>query len=355
MTAFLLSSCDDLPFFGSSSSSPVSASQCDVPTEWFVDGGVGRDGIPALNNPPLVANDHPEAQYMGGDMRVIGVRLENRAIAVPHDVLWWHEIANLDLPEGNIAITYCPLTGSALVFDRSVVGGREYGVSGLLFLSNLVMFDRGSSNESLWPQMAAVAACGPERGTSVSLVPHQEMMWREWRELHPESEIIAETATSRANGADFYPYGDYEASDRLFRGFPSERLDSRRQRKERVLGIPGDDGGLAIPFGRIGGQPTVVHEEVDGSPIVAFSTPASESAAAFHPILNGEVLEFAVQDGAFVDLNTGSTWTMTGVAVDGPLAGGELPPVVDSHVAFWFAWAAFHPDTRLWEGSAPGP
>ncbi len=124
MTALLLSSCDDLPFFGSSSS-PVGGARCEVPTAWFVDGGVGRDGIPALNNPPLVANDHPEAQYMGGDMRVIGVRLENRTIAVPHDILWWHEIAYLDLPEGNIAITYCPLTGSSLVFDRSVVGGRE--------------------------------------------------------------------------------------------------------------------------------------------------------------------------------------------------------------------------------------
>ncbi|NIP60114.1 MAG: DUF3179 domain-containing protein, partial [Gemmatimonadetes bacterium] len=163
---------------------------CTIPRDEIADGGVGRDGIPALSNPPLVAPDDPAAGYVRPGDRVLGMELGGTAVAVPHNILWWHEIVNLDLGGEHVAVTYCPLTGSGLVFDRSAVGGTEFGVSGLLFRSNLIMFDE--ETESLFPQMMRQAACGPERSQRLRLTPVREMRWEAWRELHPDGLVVSD-------------------------------------------------------------------------------------------------------------------------------------------------------------------
>ena len=103
---------------------------CIVPTDLFADGGVGKDGIPALTNPTLVEADR--AGYLTDDSRVIGLVIDGSAIAVPHNILWWHEIVNFRFSR-SLAVTYCPLTGSSMAFNRLSSGGGEFGVSGLLF------------------------------------------------------------------------------------------------------------------------------------------------------------------------------------------------------------------------------
>ena len=127
--------------------------------------GAARDAIPALTDPRLVGVGDPTTNYLRGTDRVIGLEIAGEYIAVPHNILWWHEIVNFN--EVGLAVTYCPLTGSSMVFDRTAAGGAELGVSGLLFRNNLVMYDRSPSGvvETLWPQMLAGGRCGP-RGRS---------------------------------------------------------------------------------------------------------------------------------------------------------------------------------------------
>ena len=121
----------------------------------FVDSGVDRDGIPALRDPNLTTAEPAhldQGGYLADNSRVIGLLVAGRPLAVPHNILWHHEIANLTFKGKNLAITYCPLTGSALAFDRSTVDGAEFVVSGLLLKNNLVMIEE-SANESLRSQL----------------------------------------------------------------------------------------------------------------------------------------------------------------------------------------------------------
>ncbi|HUF68182.1 MAG TPA: DUF3179 domain-containing (seleno)protein [Longimicrobiales bacterium] len=163
---------------------------CVIPAGEIFDGGPGKDGIPALWNPDLVAADGPGLEYLQDDDRVIGLFWNGQAIAIPHNIGWWHEIVNLDLEGLQVAVTFCPLTGSSLAFDRSAIGGSTFGVSGLLYRNNLIMYDRNQP-ESLWPQMARGARCGALSGTSLDMVPVIEMTWAGWRSLHPDTRVIS--------------------------------------------------------------------------------------------------------------------------------------------------------------------
>ncbi len=155
--------CTDTGRTASLDPSDPASLNCSIPASQIFDGGPGKDGIPALTNPRLVGAGEPGTEYLRDDDRVIGVLLEGQPVAVPHNIGWWHEIVNFNLGDQRLAVTYCPLTGSSLAFDRAPIGGAELGVSGLLFQNNLIMYDR-SSRESLWPQMLRGARCGPHAG-----------------------------------------------------------------------------------------------------------------------------------------------------------------------------------------------
>ena len=332
---------------------------CDLADEFLVSGGVGRDGIPTLENPEFISADPSIGNaYLNESDRVVGVVLDGEPLAVPLNILWYHEIVNLDRGSERIAVTYCPLTGSSMGFDRSSLGGDELGISGLLFMNNLIMYNRGDP-ESLFPQMIGEARCGAEPGRVIARYPVFEMTWRAWRELYPETKVI----TSDVNISRDYttnPYGSfYEslANDAfLFPNMP--RLDARRPAKERVLGLPPGDGdaGVAFPFGALEDAPsswTVVPTSWRGSPVVVFWSDQFQGAGAFRPLHpgTGAALDFRVAaDGGIEDAETGTKWSIAGVGIEGPLAGTSLEPVAEAYVAFWGAWAAFHPSTELWEG-----
>jgi len=189
----------------------VEEPQCTIDVNQLLDGGVGWDGIPALTNPKFVSRAHNEASYLLPLDRVIGFLVGDRALAIPHNILWWHEIVNLNLSEGRFLVTYCPLTGSSMAFDRSPVGGAEFGVSGLLFRNNLTMFDR-SDPPTLWPQMMGVGVCGPKKGTVLPRLPVTEMTWEAWQERHPDTKVISSETEWDRNYRE-YPYGSYEDLD----------------------------------------------------------------------------------------------------------------------------------------------
>lgn len=309
----------------------------------------GKDCIPALTDPTLIA---PEAAtYLTPESRVIGIVADETPIAVPHNILWWHEIVNFNFDSNRYAVTYCPLTGSSLMFDRSAIGGNEFGVSGLLFQNNLIMYDR-TSQESLWPQMRREADCGPRIETELTAQPVLETTWEGWQALHPDTRVLSDdTGFSRNYTPSGYPYGNYETptNDRLL--FDMD-IDRRRPPKERVLGLPAGEGGLAVPFLALedAGPVQALHLTVDGEEVVVFWNAAHRGAMAYHPTLDGEPRRFTVRDGRIVDDGTGSTWRLDGQATDGPLAGERIEPVAEAYVSFWFAWAAFQPETRIWGG-----
>lgn len=317
-------------------------SNCTISTADLQRGCSGSDCIPSVDgvtpgDDRLVGASSAEA--LPDTARVIGIQLGDQAVAVPHSVLWTHEIVNFDgWDKGRVAVTYCPLTGSSLAFDRDAVDGAELGVSGLLFRNNLVMYDR-REDESLWPQMSRQSTCGATVGTALDMVPVVEMRWPRWRALHPDTRVLTD-----GNGFQrTYPYGDYEAlEDPPFNGMS---FDTRRSPKERVLGIPAGDGGVALPFRALDakGPVRVVRVTAGGVRRTVFWSRDAESAMAFETST-----AFAVQDGAIVDEKTGSTWSVEGIAVDGPRAGERLTPVPEAYVAFWFAWADFQPETALW-------
>ncbi|MEX0601117.1 MAG: DUF3179 domain-containing (seleno)protein, partial [Rhodothermales bacterium] len=146
-----------------------------------------------------------QATYLVDDSRVIGLHFDGKPTAIPHNILWHHEIVNLNGSDMDLAVTYCPLTGSSMAFDRADLNGAEFGVSGLLFKNNLTMYDR-RSGESLWPQMNREAGCGPNAGTALTMFPVVEMTWGGWRELHPDTEVIsANTGFSRGYREEHYP------------------------------------------------------------------------------------------------------------------------------------------------------
>jgi len=337
------------------------ALSCGVNENSLFSGGPGRDGIPALVNPPLVPANDPQAAYLDRyavraqanpafpTLRVVGLELNGVPVAIPHNVLWWHEIVNIETAGGGrVTVSYCPLTGSALAFDAGAAGVSRFGVSGLIFQNNLVMFD--DETGSLWPQMCLSARFGQREGDALIPLPTVEMEWTEWKARHPATLVISEqTGFDRDYTA--YPYNGYESNDFLLFGLP-RALDTRRTMKERVLGIPASSGGFAIPFDELNasGPLNVIRTTADGEEIVVFWDQQAQAAVAFRPrTTGGQVLTLRSQTTRFVDAETGSTWNVEGEGLSGPLAGQHLEPYPQAYVAFWFAWASFYPRTDIWQ------
>ncbi|MFW6206494.1 MAG: DUF3179 domain-containing (seleno)protein, partial [Gemmatimonadota bacterium] len=243
-------------------------------------------------------------------------------------------------------------------FSRDNVGGVEFGVSGLLFKNNLVMYDR-VEGQSVWVQMQEDAACGPSEGTELDRWPVVEMRWDAWLSLHPETRVLGQNqknAITRSYGAENYPYGSYEdfSSDEFLHPAGMPELDRRRPVKERVLGVPpaGEDLPVAFPFGALTnmeGSRQVVPFDRDGQEALVLWDDEARGGMAFFPrTVSGATVDLAPTADGFVDETSGSVFSVDGQGRAGPLRDTELVPVRDAYVAFWGAWAAFQPDTELW-------
>jgi hypothetical protein len=308
------------------------------------------DAIPALTDPSMVGPSAPRAAYLSDRDRVVGLIVNGAAIAIPLNILRYHEIVNLNRDDTQIAVSYCPLTGSALTFDRAVVGGAELGVSGILSRNNLVLFNRGD-DPSFFTQMKRSAQCGvlARRGTALPMVASWEIVWGAWKALHPDTEVVSvDTGYNRAY--DINPNTEYERLDNksVLMDVP---IDERRPPKERVLGVPaGFDGGWAFPFGELAKRRRVAEHIVHNTkPGVVLWDREAEAATAFFTTVGEEALTFSIDAAGFRDAETGSLWRIDGLGIEGPLAGHRLDPIADAYVAFWFAWVDFHPETVIWQ------
>jgi len=304
------------------------------------------DAIPALTLPDMVSANSGSASYLFDFDRVLGVVVDGEVRAYPHNILWHHEIVNDRIGDTWISATFCPLTGSGLVFDPIVDGKRlELGVSGLLFANNLVLFDR-ISGDVYGPQLAVEGKCSSFRDDSVALLSVQEMSWGRWKELYPNTKVVG-GATGFGRNYRSYPYGSYDniADNGLLFDMG---VDRSRQIKERVLAIRIAEGGRGYPFLELQklGETSVVNELVGGVPTAVFyESRDGQAAVAFDARMQGQTLTFSVSGpSTWIDAQTSSTWTLDGTAINGPMTGERLRTREDAYVLFWFAWRHFQPD-----------
>jgi hypothetical protein len=259
----------------------------------------------------------------------------------------------MDVPGEAITVTYSPLTGSSVVYDRSAAGIGPMEISQYVLHSGLVM---NAQDGSLRPQMSATATCGPHDGTSLAQIPFEEMSFGSWRNLHLDT-WVASSATNLGILYTLFPYGSsYRDPTNTRLIYPVESgLDPRLPPKELVLGVRSGSGGKAFSLRQLDQLRnsffelvSVANSEIDNTPIVLFWNAAAQTAKAYLSELGGQELHFFVEDGLRRDEETGSVWNLSGQAVGGPLDGQELTPISDTITAYWFAWAAFHPDTDVW-------
>lgn len=277
----------------------------DVPWDAIKQGCPMRDCIPAIDTPSFVPAG--EAGFIGADDLVIGLVVEGIARAYPTRILNYHEIVNDTVADRPIAITWCPLCGSGVAFER-VLGGKtvEFGVSGLLHNSDLIMYDR--DGESLWQQITGTAFAGPRRGETLTAVPIAMTTWTEWRAAHPDAEVLA-PPSDNPRYATATPYGDYDSNERLI--FPVANESQRLHPKEVVHGIEFDGGSFAVTERALREEPEI-------------ETVIGEHRFVWRRLDNGLV---RVSDDS----------------------GRELV----AHRMFWFAWYTFHVDTGLVDRKRP--
>ncbi len=341
------------------------ASLADVwPTDWAmrtIDLEELRRGLPA-NDPrdqirpiddPIYEDIAAADEWL--DDRELGILLDlaGEARFYPVRILTSHEIVNDELADIPFSLTYCPLCNTAAAFDRRVDGQvLRFGVSGLLRKSDLVMWD--DVTVSLWQQINGEAIVGDFAGTQLEFLPTALVPWSEFKANHPEGQALSRESGPFNYGSN--PYVGYTSRSEPY-GFFDEELDPRYPALSRVVGVRIDDAIKAYPFEVIAAE-RAVNDEVNGVPIAVFwgaaeaadpldSAVIAEGQAigtgvAFDRRVDGHVLTFAAEaSDKFVDAETGTTWSLLGVAIDGPLSGAELEPVIHQN-EFWFAWAAFN-------------
>ena len=324
----------------------------------IMSGGVGRDGIPPIDNP--LFDDLATADlWLQPSSPVIAIEVDGIARAYPLAILTRHEIANDVIGDIPVAVTFCPLCNSAIVFDRRVGDDTlRLGVSGLLRNSDLIMWD--DVTQSLWQQLTGEGIVGTYTGTLLDIVPSQLVGYAAFKAQYPQGEVLS--TQGRFYGSN--PYVNYDSSPRpfLFMGSP----DGRLMATERVLGAAIGAISAAYPFAALADE-IVINDSIAERDVVAIWQPGALSAldaasidqsrdvgmaALFDRQVDGVALTFQVADGSIVDAETGSVWNIFGSATSGELAGTQLKPI-NAFPHFWFAWAAFYPDTLLYGYQPP--
>ena len=318
--------------------------------------GQTKDGIPALSEPRFL--DVTEVTFLGEKEPVISLEIEGEARAYPLQILIWHEIVNDVIGDRPVLVTFCPLCNTAIAFDREVDGEvLEFGVSGFLRNSDLVMFDR--LTESWWQQATGEAIVGSFTGTDLNPIASTIISWADFRKAFPDGKVLSQnTGHARNYGSNPYVgYDDIDSSPFLFSGDGDGRLAPM----ERVVTVELGAETVAYPFTVLASQ-GVIADTVGGQAVVVFFKTGTASAldgrtiaesrdvgssTVFSPMIDGMDLTFTALEEGFADDQTGTVWNIFGLAISGPLEGQQLRSIVSGN-HFWFAWAAFQPETRIW-------
>lgn len=273
-----------------------------IPLNEILSGGPPKDGIPSIDNPKFIKVK--DAAFLNDSDPGLGLTVGDESRFYPYRILVWHEIVNDMIAGQPVLVTYCPLCATGIVFDRSIDGAiQEFGVSGRLWQSNLLMYNRAGSetDESLWSQVLGEAVLGVHTGKKLSIVRSDVVQWGDWKKAHTDTEILSQdTGAVRNYGRD--PYGDYYTSESV--SFGATFNDTRLHPKALVHGV------------EINGQYKAYHSGA----------------------LNGTVTDtFAGKDIVIVKTDVGQiTFSADGKSLS------SIP-------GFWFSWLAVHPETELFK------
>lgn len=273
-----------------------------IPLDEILSGGPGKDGIPSIDNPKFISIT--DATFLNDSDPGLGLTVNGESRFYPYRILVWHEIVNDTIAEQPVLVTYCPLCATGIVFERTVDGVvQEFGVSGRLWQSNLLMYNRAQNadDESLWSQILGEAVLGVHTGKKLSIVRSDVARFGDWREAHSDTKVLSQdTGAIRSYGGD--PYGDYYTSESV--SFGASFNDTRLHPKALVHGI------------EIGGKNKAYHDDA----------------------LTGTVTDtFAGKTVVITRTNTGE---LRFTADSEPLA--SIP-------GFWFSWLAVHSETELFK------
>lgn len=275
-----------------------------IPLDEILSGGPGKDGIPSIDNPKFLSAD--EATFLDSSDPGIGLTVGGESRFYPYRILVWHEIVNDTLVGQPVLVTYCPLCATGIVFNRVVDGeAQEFGVSGKLWKSNLLMYNRAKSeaDESLWSQVLGEGVVGVHTGKKLAVIPSDILRFGDWKKLHPDTRVLSsDTGTLRDYGRD--PYGDYYTSESV--SFGANFRDTRLHPKALVHGIA-----------------------LDGS-YKAYAEDALKESGEIEDTFAGKTIHVTRTDLGEVRVEADGT----------PLT--SIP-------SFWFSWLAVHPGTELYQ------
>ncbi len=268
----------------------------------LVGGGPPKDGIPSIDNPKFVSLEEAD-QWIEDNELVLAIIYKGVKKVYPLQILVWHEIVNDEIGGDPILITYCPLCGTGIAYERKINGEEvKFGVSGKLYNSNLVMYDRKTN--SYWSQIDGLAIVGELAATKLTPISIDTIVWRDWKKAHPDSQVLSQqTGFARPYGSD--PYGNYYEDSFLF--FPVENNDARVHPKTVVFGI-----------------------EFSGF-YKAYKEDDLEELGVIEDTIGGIRIRVVREDSGQVRITNLET-------------GEEIV----KERGFWFAWYAFHPETELY-------
>jgi len=321
-------------------------------------GGPPKDGIPSIENPKHVSIQEAD-EWIDSVEPVIALEIQNQARAYPIQILMWHEIVNDFLGGEAVAITFCPLCNTAIVFDREIDGRvYDFGTTGRLRYSNLIMYDR--QTETWWQQGTGEAIIGELLGTQLDILPGALISWADFKASHPDGDVLSrETGFNRSYGTN--PYSGYDDVGRPPFLYDGPELPDVLPPVERVFTVDEDGIAVAYPY-RILEVEQVINDTVGVEEIVVMWNDGTASALdnseialgrdvgaanAFYREIDGKVLTFTLENREIVDLQTGTTWNILGLGIKGEMMGKQLRAVGGIN-HFWFSWAAFRPDTQIY-------
>ena len=310
-----------------------------IPLDKIKSGGPPKDGIPSIDDPKFSGIN--DSSFVSDSDIVIGLEINGDRRAYPLSILVWHEIVNDRVGDVPVAVTYCPLCYTNQVFDRVINGTEvEFGTSGKLYNSNLLMYDRWT--ESFWSQGLGVAVTGEFTGMRLTTIPFDVITWGDWKKLHPDTLVLTtETGHLRSYATD--PYGDYYTNPKII--FPVDNDDSRMHPKEIILGFHEKEIYKAYKQSDVEIH-KIINDNLGQTPLLLVSL-FSQNTRAFDRTLNGDVLEFEFVNDKIMDTKTNSEWNYEGLAISGALEGNKLTRM-SMAPGFWFEWVAFHPQTEIW-------
>lgn len=273
-----------------------------IPLEFVKDGGPPRDGIPSIDNPEFI--NISDADFLSNEDRILGVFYNSISKAYPVRILNFHEIVNDEFDGHPVVVTFCPLCGSGLAFDAMIEGKkRTFGVSGLLYNSDVLLYDRQS--ETLWSQILSEAVAGPLTGEKLVVIQTYNTSWKNWKDQYPNTMVLS-TNTGFSKDYTRDPYPEYYNSEKIW--FPVVSKSDVMHPKAKIVGLEINSKFKAYPFQELKKSKGIIQDSFEGQDLLIQYNRKEESAYITDTENN----------------------------------------IITSTTLFWFAWVAFHPDTEIY-------